>query len=233
MIQALIFDFDGLILDTEITAYRSWLEIYQEYQCEFPLEKWVECIGGGSDLFDACAYLESLVGQPLEREGVIARRLRRHLEMAEVLEALPGVEEYITQARKMHLKVGLASSSSRAWVVKHLTRLGLLDHFDILHCGDEVSHKKPNPELYLGILGKLSVHAEQAIALEDSANGLRAAQQAGIFCVVVPNIVTRRLLLDAADLRLTSLVDMPLPALIAEVERRKSKRQEYAGQHHD
>lgn len=213
MIQALIFDFDGLILDTELSAYQSWQEIYQEYQCHLPLEQWARRIGGAAHLFDPCEYLETLLQRPVEREALRAKRRQRHLELIASRAALPGVEEYLADSRRLGFKLAVASSSSREWVTDHLSRLGLLDFFDALRCGDSVTHKKPHPELYHLALHDLDVAADQAIALEDSPNGVLAAQRAGIFCVAVPNVITGQLLLDHADLRLSSL---------AEVEKKRS-----------
>jgi HAD superfamily hydrolase (TIGR01509 family) len=220
MIQALIFDFDGLILDTEISSFQSWQEIYQEYSCELPLEKWAACVGGGIELFDPCDYLETLLGLPVARESLMTRRRRRHLEMIGSLAALPGVNDYILAAQRLGLKLAVASSSPREWVEGHLSRLDLLKYFDALCCGDEVVYKKPHPELYLTALTLLGVPAEGAFALEDSPNGVLAAQQAGLFCVAVPNLITSQLPLAHADLRLSSLADMSLSDLIAEIEHR-------------
>ena len=112
-----------------------------------------------------------------------------------------------------------ASSSSRNWVVGHLSQLGLLSYFDYIRCGDEVARKKPDPELYLAVLAALHIQAEQAIVLEDSPNGILAARRAGIFCVAVPNPLTSQLPLDHANLRLASLADMSLERLIEEVQK--------------
>jgi HAD superfamily hydrolase (TIGR01509 family) len=219
--DALIFDFDGLILDTEVSELQSWREIYAEYNADLPLEQWAICIGSGLDSFDPCTYLESQIGHPVDRKDILARRRIRRLELlaAEVL--LPGVETYLHDAKRLGLKIGLASSSSRNWVYGHLSRLGIIDAFDFIKCGDEVTHKKPDPELYLAVLSGLGVHAEQAIALEDSPNGVLAAQRAGIFCVAIPNPVTSQLDLAHADLRLQSLALLPLEELIATVEKRR------------
>jgi HAD superfamily hydrolase (TIGR01509 family) len=223
MIRSLIFDFDGLILDTEQSELQTWREIYAEYGASLPLEKWALCIGSGAESFDVYGYLEMQVGQPVQREEITIRRRKRHHEIIATKTALPGVEVYLSDARRLGLKVGLASSSSRQWVYGHLSRLGLAAHFDCIKCGDEVVHKKPDPELYLTVLNELGVEAKQAIALEDSPNGVRAAQRAGIFCVAVPNLVTCQLPLDHADLRLASLADLPLEDLIAEVESRRER----------
>lgn len=220
--EALIFDFDGLILDTEVSELQAWREIYAEYNAELPLDKWAACIGSGIDAFDVYGYLESQVGYTVEREEVANRRRKRRMELltAEVL--LPGIEDYLQTAKRLDLKIGLASSSSRAWVHSHLSRFGIIEHFDYIKCGDEVTHKKPDPELYLSVLTGLGARAGQSIALEDSPNGVLAAQRAGIFCVVVPNPVTSLLALDHADLRLNSLALMPLEDLISEVEKRRN-----------
>jgi HAD superfamily hydrolase (TIGR01509 family) len=222
MIQALIFDFDGLILDTEISAFQSWQEIYQEYRCELPLDKWVACVGGGVELFDPCDYLETLLNTSIARETLLHRRRLRHHEMLRSLGALPGVEEYILAAKQLNLKLAVASSSPREWVEGHLGRLDLLKHFDCLCCGDEVTHKKPHPELYITALSRLGVRANEAFALEDSPNGVQAARQAELFCVAVPNVITSQLPLSHADLLLTSLTDMALTDVIAEIERRRT-----------
>jgi HAD superfamily hydrolase (TIGR01509 family) len=219
--DALIFDFDGLILDTELSELQSWREIYTEYNADLPLEQWAKCIGSGADSFDPIAFLEAQIGRRVERDDILTRRRKRHLEQlaAEVL--LPGVETYLHTAKRLGMKIGLASSSSRNWVSGHLTRLGIADFFDVMKCGDEVAHKKPDPELYLGVLSAFNISGDKAIALEDSPNGVLAAQRAGIFCVAIPNPVTSQLDLAHADLRLKSLALMPLEELIAEVEKRR------------
>ncbi|GCE05996.1 HAD family hydrolase [Dictyobacter aurantiacus] len=221
MISALVFDFDGLILDTEISSYQSWQEIYTEYEQHLPLEKWAACIGSGPEAFDPHDYLELLTGQAIERDPLAERRLRRHLELIETQTVLPGVEQYIEDARRLNMKIAVASSSPRSWVISHLTRLGLHEKFDAMKFGDEVTHRKPHPELYLSALDLLGAQPEQAIALEDSPNGVRAAQNAGIFCVAIPNPITGQLPLDHADLRLTSLAAMPLEQLVLQVANRQ------------
>ena len=224
MIQALIFDFDGLIIDTEISSYQTWQEIYAEYGCDLPFETWATCIGGSPQLFDPAAFLEEQIGRPIPREEIRARRRKRHLESVEQQPLLPGVEGYIQDARRLGLKIGLASSSPHSWVDTHLARLGVLDDFDSIKCFDDVTVTKPDPALYLAVLTALEVRGDEAIALEDSPNGVRAAQAAGIFCVAVPNPVTKQLPLEHADLQLTSLTDMPLEALITKVHARLNIR---------
>ena len=227
MIKALVFDFDGLILETEMPAFLAWQEIYREYDCELPLDEWVACVGGTVKDFDPCKYLETMSGRSIERVAVEARRRQRQLELVALQETLPGVENYLSEARRLGLRVGLASNSSRAWVTGHLKRLGLFDQFDCLKCGDEVAHQKPDPELYLAALQALDTPAHQAIAFEDSPNGVRAARAAGIFSVAVPNVITRQLPLDHADLRLQSLASQPLTDVLIHAERELKKRSSF------
>ena len=208
MIKALVFDFDGLIVDTEMSSYQTWQEIYAEHDCQLPFSTWAICIGGSPQLFDPCEYLEQQIGRPVLREEIRLRRRQRHIRMVEAQPVLPGVEDYLLSAKRLGLKIGVASSSRHEWVDTHLTRLGLIDYFDSVKCFDDVKRTKPDPELYLAVLDALGVHGQQAIALEDSPNGVIAAQQAGIFCVAVPNPVTSQLSLLHADLCLSSLTEV-------------------------
>ena len=223
MIKAVIFDFDGLIVDTELSAYQTWQDIYREHDSHLPFETWALCIGGSAHMFDPCAYLEEQIGRPVEREALRLRRRQRHVEVVGAQAALPGVEDYILEAKRLGLMVGAASSSRHEWVDGHLSRLGLMQYFDCIKCADDVAYTKPNPELYQAVLDTLDVVGSEAIALEDSPNGVTAAQGAGIFCVAVPNAVTSQLSLEHADLRLRSLEEVSLGQLLLEVEKRGSK----------
>ncbi|GAC1378520.1 MAG: HAD family hydrolase [Ktedonobacteraceae bacterium] len=220
MIQALIFDFDGLILDTEMSSFQTWQEIYHEHDCHLPFAIWATCIGTSAHAFDPCEYLETQIGRPILREEILLRRRQRHVAIVETQPVLPGVEAYLLSAKQLGLKIGLASSSRHEWVDNHLARLGILAYFDSIKCFDDVKHTKPDPELYLAVLAALKVHADDAIALEDSPHGVVAAQRAGIFCVAVPNPITSQLPLEHADMRLTSLDDVPLERLLVQVEKR-------------
>ena len=217
MIKALVFDFDGLIVDTEMSSYQTWQEIYAEHDCQLPFSTWAICIGGSPQLFDPCEYLEQQIGRPVLREEIRLRRRQQHIRMVEAQPVLPGVEDYLLSAKRLGLKIGVASSSRHEWVDTHLTRLGLIDYIDSIKCFDDVKRTKPHPELYLAVLDALGVHGRQAIALEDSPNGVIAAQQAGIFCVAVPNPVTSQLSLLHADLCLSSLTEVSLEQLLAKV----------------
>jgi HAD superfamily hydrolase (TIGR01509 family) len=130
---------------------------------------------------------------------------------------LPGVVEHLDAAKESGLKLGVASSSTRAWVTGHLARLGVLERFDCLRCRDDVPHAKPEPDLYLAVLDCLGVPASEAIAIEDSPNGVLAAKRAGMRCVAIPNSITARLDLGQADVVLGSLAEVTLAELLRKV----------------
>ena len=221
MIRALILDFDGLILDTEGPIYRAWVEIFEEFGAELPLSAWEVWLGGSPDMLDPCGYLEYQLGRAVDREALTARQREREAELIAAQSALPGVEAYIADAKRLGLKLGLASSSDCPWVYRHLERLGLRERFDSIKCADDVTKVKPSPELYLAVLRELGLGPEEAIAVEDSPHGITSAQAAGLFCVVVPNTLTRQLPTDHADLRVGSLVDLPLQSLLAQVDEQR------------
>ncbi len=223
-VRGLVFDFDGLILETEGPDYRSWRELYEGYGGELPLERWAGLIGTAEHGFDPHAELEAQLGHPLDRAEVRARRRARHAELVAEQGVLPGVLDYIADARRLGLRLGVASSSSREWVAGHLERMGLLASFDALACRGDAPRTKPDPGLYLRVLEVLDLRPGEAIALEDSPNGIAAAKAAGLFCVAVPNDLTRGLPLSGADLRLGSLAELPLPQLLERARWAATKR---------
>ena len=217
MVRAVIFDFDGLILDTEEPVFRSWVEVYQEHGAQLPFERWVEIVGSTTSGFHPQRHLEELLGRPLSQE-VLDRRIVRRTEFVHAKELLPGVLQHIEEARSRGLKLGVASSSTTGWVKGHLARLGILDRFHCLRCRDDVANVKPAPDLYLAVLECLGVAAAEAVAIEDSPNGITAAKQAGLRCVAIPNVITAGLDLSRADVVLSSLAEVSLAELLTRVD---------------
>jgi HAD superfamily hydrolase (TIGR01509 family) len=213
VIRAIVFDFDGLILDTEEPVYRSWLEVYQAHGEELPFERWVQIVGSTTIGFHPQHHLEERLGRPLPKE-VLDRRVGRRTEMILAQQLLPGVAQRLEEARAAAMKVGVASSSTSDWVRGHLVRLGILEKFDCMRCRDDVARAKPDPDLYVAVLECLGVSASEAIAIEDSPNGVTAAKRAGMRCVAIPNSITARLDLSHADLVLGSLADVTLGRLV-------------------
>lgn len=217
-IRALIFDFDGLILDTEVPSYQSWAEIYEEHGGTLSLEEWSRVLGGSGLEVDHIANLERLSGRAVNRHELERRRLARKLALIEAEEALPGVLDTIAAGKRMGLALAVVSSSPHGWVEGYLAKLGIREEFDVVICGDDAERVKPAPDLYLLALDRLGIGPDEAIVFEDSPNGITAAQAAGIFCVAVPNPISAQLSTEHADLTLPSLAEMQLPNLLRRVE---------------
>jgi HAD superfamily hydrolase (TIGR01509 family) len=219
MIRGLIFDFDGLILDTEGPVHTSWVELFQNHGTELPFDDWAAIIGTSTiQHFDPFNMLEDKIGHSLDRKTLALQRHAREMELCEAQPILPGVIEMIQAAQGAGFKLGVASSSDREWVVGNLTRLGLVHYFESIHTSEDVELTKPDPALFQLTLRSLDFQPDEAIVFEDSPNGVTAAKTAGIYVVVVPNPLTSLLPLDHADLRLNSLADITLEELLALVD---------------
>jgi HAD superfamily hydrolase (TIGR01509 family) len=219
VILALVFDFDGLILETETPSYETWAEIYREHGHELPLDRWFDYIGREGGYFDAGDHLAALVGEGFDRDAARLRRDARKTELIAALDVMVGVREYVADAKRLGLRLAVASSSSRAWVLGHLERLRLDADWDAVRTRDDVVRTKPAPDLYLSAVAALGVAPREAVAFEDSANGIAAAKDAGLLCVAVPNALTAGMDLSRADVRLGSLADTPLEELLARLAR--------------
>lgn len=215
MTRAVVYDFDGLILETEGPTYQSWAETYEEHGQALSLQEWSLTIGR-VDHVDPWEELQRRLGHPLDA-AVAERRRRRRDELLHALGPCAGAAESLEEARRLGLGTAMASSSSEAWVRRHLERLGLARHFDHLSCYDGSVPAKPAPDLYLQALERLGVPAAEAVAFEDSHNGLRAAKAAGLRCVVVPTAMTAHMDFSLADRIVERLGRPPLGQLLAEL----------------
>ena len=215
MARALLLDFDGLVVDTETTDYEAWRLVYEEHGSELPRDRWVASIGGDGASFRPFEHLCALRGETLDEEEVNARRRTHRERLFETLHPLPGVVDWMHAARTSGLTLGVVSSSPAWWVEEHLERVALRSLIDFMKTRDDVPRVKPDPTLYRKALEHAGVAAHEAIAVEDSPNGLAAAKAAGIFTVAVPGPMTRDQRFDTADLLLESLADRTLASVIA------------------
>jgi HAD superfamily hydrolase (TIGR01509 family) len=223
VIKALIFDFDGLIIDSESPEFEAWHELFAEYGRELSLELWADLVGRPPTHFDLYGYFCKHIDPVIEVEKLRQDRRARVIALTITQPILPGVEEYLQSATALGLRIGLASSSTRDHVRGHLHRLKLLDYFHSIRCFEDTDRHKPDPTPYLKVLEDLGAKADEAIALEDSPNGVAAAKAAGIFCVAVPNPITCRLPLEHADHRLASLAEEPLEKIILRATANKGR----------
>ena len=218
MIDALVLDFDGTIRETETPDYRSWQETFESFGVSLEPSLWASYVGGASGRFDAVAHLAELSGRAVDREAVRLARRRRYLELVEAEPLRPGVLGMIDSAEGMGLRLGVASSATRNWVVGHLERRGLIGKFGSVWCGDDVSVVKPDPEVYLAVTEELGVEPHRALAIEDSARGVASAKSAGLLCVAVPNPITAGMDFSRADAIYSSLESVSLEAMISSLD---------------
>ncbi|MBO2943690.1 HAD family hydrolase [Paenibacillus sp. F411] len=214
MIKAMIFDFDGTIIDTETAWYSAFRDAYQKHGVELTLEMYSQCIGTSLKTFNPYEYLMTELNLPLDKEAFREAIQLKHAALMNQEQVRPGILHYLEQAKEQGLKIGLATSSTRSWVEQHLEQLGLLDYFEVIRTADDVANVKPDPELYTQALEGLGVTADEAVAIEDSPNGARAAAAAGIHCVVIPNTITGTLEFDMPHQRLSCLTELEFNDLL-------------------
>jgi putative hydrolase of the HAD superfamily len=215
-LEAVVFDLDGTIVDTESPSFESWRRTWEQHGETLLLEEWVLCVGRDWDLFDPLAELGRRLPH-LDLDDV--RETKRALEQTLVSETVlrDGVASWIAEAEAMGVPMAIASSSPRDWVDGHLDRLGVAGSFRSVHTVTEVGVHKPDPASYLAACAALGVDPGRALAVEDSLTGTTAAKAAGMRVVACPNPVTVGLDLSAADLVLTSLADRTLSQVVADI----------------
>ena len=210
-LRGLVFDFDGLICDTETSSFEIAREIYAEHGVQLTRVQWQDRIGTHGRHW--LADLEAAIGPLSNFEALVERRRLAHYERLQAEQSLPGVEEFTLRAVEAGLTLAIASSSTVSWVTDHLDRLGLLDRFSAISTSEEGVPAKPEPEVYRRALVAIGVEPDEAIAFEDSPNGVAAAKAAGLFCMAVPNRMTRDLDLSAADRVVDSFLEIEIDHL--------------------
>lgn len=218
-IQALIFDFDGLLVDTETPAYESWRTVYREHGVDLPMALWKEALGT-SHGFNALDHLAARVGPAFDRTGVYARRQALKQALSATQPLLPGVLATLDAADAQGLPCAVASSSGRAWVEGWLRAHQILPRFRCVRTADDVRRTKPDPELFLSAASCLLADPARCLVFEDSPNGILAARAAGMRCVAVPGAISSQVELPPADRTLHRLDALPLTELLSDLEAR-------------
>jgi HAD superfamily hydrolase (TIGR01509 family) len=213
-IRALLFDFDGTLWDSESAVFEAYRRLYAAHGHDLPVDEWAAGVGtlGG---FDPVADLEARLGHELQQAAADGASWDRVVGSLDEIGLRPGVRRYLDDAVSRGLALGIVSSNDRDWVEEHLRRLGVADLWSVIATADgDLARAKPSPALYTEALTAVDVVAPEAVAVEDSPNGIAAAKAAGVFCLAVPNEVTAGLDLSAADLVVDSLEDLPLEELL-------------------
>jgi beta-phosphoglucomutase-like phosphatase (HAD superfamily) len=217
--DAIVFDFDGLLMDTESTLVESWRAEWAFHGLNLDLNDdfWP---GHGGDVTEhRYARLAALVGPTFDRTASHARRLAHRERLHQSMELCPGIGGWLSDAPPLALRLAIASSSPLPWVREHLSRVGMFDTFDVIATGDQTTIHKPDPEVYLLALERLGVPGEAAVAVEDTPHGIAAARSAGMATVAIPNPYMDLAAFDSADLVLTSATELPLADVLAHLRR--------------
>lgn len=228
MIKALIFDFDGTMLDTETAWLKAYQNAYRRQNQELPQDLYAPSIGSGQHVFQPVEHLMGYMQLPINLDA-LRSSIHHDFEQYMAHEQLrPGVAEYLREAKAFGLKLGLVSTSFRKRVDAYLDQLGLTHCFDYICTPEDVQRPSPEPDMYLHTLNRLGVKPREAIAFEDSPNGVKAARRAGVYCVLTPNQVTAQLEFQPVHYRLESLAELELLDLVANPDG-TSARQPSAG----
>ena len=211
MIRALVFDFDGLILDTELSLIDAYEAVHADHGVAFDRDRLRRHVGHADYAFDPWhAFAPGADRVALETE-----RRRRNRERDHLLPILPGVVAMLDAARAAGLRLGVASNSSRGHVAGHLGRLNLLDRFEFLACREDAASPKPEPDLYRLVLNRFGLAGHAAIAFEDSHTGALAARRANLWTVAVPNASTADHDFSHANLVVRTMAEAKLEDLMA------------------
>lgn len=214
MFEAVIFDFDGLIADTESAVYEVWREFYEAQGEELEISDWVRCVGSDWGKYNPGGELERRTGKSYDWEVERAAMKAKEAIIVENLRPFPGVETLLEEVANAGLGCAVGSSSPHAWVDPWLDKFGIRKYFQEVVCLEDGGGKaKPDPAIFNEAVKRLNVAPEKVLVLEDSLNGLRAAQAAGIPCVVVPNRITAGLDFEGAKQRLETLEGATLATL--------------------
>lgn len=188
-VKLAIFDMDGLMFDTEMLTKRAWMEIGKTYNYDITLDFLLGLLGMNKTSISN--RFKSIHGEefPFDKLYVEQGKVVNRIIEEEGLGVKEGLIELLDFLDEKGIKKAVATSSSRERAERLLSIAGILDRFDRVICGDEVTKGKPDPEIFLTVCKKLDVEPKEAIVFEDSERGLEAAVAGGIKCVIIPDLV--------------------------------------------
>jgi HAD superfamily hydrolase (TIGR01509 family) len=196
---AVLFDFDGVLVDTEWAIYQAWLATFQAHGHELPLDVYTRCIGSDFATWSPKTHLEELSGLAFDWHDLDAKR--QDAIMADLADEgiMPGVIPLLEKLAVQGIRRAVVSSSSHHWVDGWLEKLAFAEHFETVVCRGDAPQIKPAPDLYLEAAKRLGLEPKDCLVIEDSLNGMHAAKAAGMPVWIVPNRVTSSLDFSGAN----------------------------------
>jgi HAD superfamily hydrolase (TIGR01509 family) len=213
-IDAVVFDFDGVIIDTETARYEVWMKLFEEYGQILPRDIWVKSIGRSEYVINPYQLLKNMTGKDIDVDKLRVYEKQLEDEYIAKKPLNPGLIDRINEVKSAGGHLAIASSSSRMYVEKHLRNRDILRYFDLLVCRDDVNRHKPNPEPYRKAVESLGADVSYSFAVEDSPSGIESAVAAGLFCIALAGNMTRDMNLTRAHIIADSLKDITFKSLI-------------------
>jgi HAD superfamily hydrolase (TIGR01509 family) len=206
--KAVLFDFDGVLVDTEWAIYDAWHRTFRENGHPLPLEVYNQCIGSDFNTWSPKIHLEELTGAAFDWHDLDSKRQEKIESDLAGEGPMPGVVELLETLGSLGISRAVVSSSSPHWVDGWLERLDLRKHFDHVVRRGDAPRIKPAPDLYLEAAKRLGLDPAECLVIEDSLNGVKAAIAAGMPVWAVPNRVTACLDFSLADAVLSDLFEV-------------------------
>ena len=217
MLKAVIMDFDGVIIDTEVVwynIYKDWFKRNKNYPLS--IQEFLICVGSQEEeLFIELERKQKIV---VDRKRFKEDVHGTFIEQSNLLPPKEGVVQFIQEVKRKGLKLALATSATRKKPVSHLTRLGLMEYFDTLVTAEDVERIKPFPDLFEEAAGRLAVSPPEVLIVEDSLNGMKAGMRAHMKVLVVPNEVTKLSDFNGCYRQVQSLREVSVARIIEELE---------------
>lgn len=212
-LQAVVFDFDGIIIDSEIAEFNGWKTVFEEHGVELDIHEWGKCVGHGPEAWSVTDHLQNLINTQLN----ISQATKRWQEVRDsyLTKATPmkGIFQLVQELSQNSIPLGIASSGRSIWIRTHLRTFELAPYFSTIQSRDIAGEAKPSPTSYLKACQELNADPQNCIALEDSPTGIQAAKSAGMTCVCIPNEVTKHYNLTQADYHVESCEELTLDKL--------------------
>lgn len=213
MLKAVIIDFDGVIVDTEVI----WFEIFNEWfknnwNYDLTIEEFLICVGSHSkELLNRLEKEHNII---IDKNKFNKETSQKFIDESKNLPLKQGVLEFIKSIKNENILLALATSASRKKPITHLTRLNIIQYFDVIVTSEDVDKIKPHPDLFNKAIQKLGIKTEETIIIEDSVNGLLAGNKAGINTIVCTNDVTKHSKFENFFIKVDSLEKVDLKNII-------------------